>query len=160
MSKDPASAGFSIHGGGSLPVCFFLCVTPPWRSLPDPAPIRHTPPSWEIPPMWGKHTPIRRTPPIMGNTPGRNTTSWIRLRDRLRREAQKRNDPCWICGGRIDYLLPPGSPNGWEPDHVISPLDRPDLAEDATNIRSAHVSCNRRRGRNGVTGLGTRQRRI
>lgn len=85
---------------------------------------------------------------------------WRRLRSKLFKRARETDAPCWICGGRIDYLAEPGTPNAWEPDHVISPLDRPELAHDVTNIRDSHASCNRRRGRNGTVGLGTRTRRL
>lgn len=92
--------------------------------------------------------------------PGRDTAAWRRLRPRLRARAERERRPCWICGQPIDYTAPPGHPDAWEPDHIESPSDRPDLAEDPANIRDAHSSCNRSRKLSKVLGLGSRRPRL
>lgn len=97
----------------------------------------------------------------MAQTPGRNTATWARLRRRLRADAEKRGDRCWICGGEIDYLAPAHHPDAWEPDHVRPVSTHPELAEDPANIRSSHASCNNARGSGGTaTGLGARRARL
>ena len=96
----------------------------------------------------------------MPQKPGRDTAAWRRLRASLRKQAEARRDTCWICGQPIDYTAPTHHPDSWEPDHIQSPQDRPDLAEDPANIRSAHASCNRARHKDGVLGLGNRRRRL
>ena len=96
----------------------------------------------------------------MPQRPGRDTSTWRRLREQLRRKAEKNHDACWICGQAIDYTAPAHHPDSWEPDHIHSPQDRPDLAEDPTNIRSSHASCNRARHKDGRLGLGVRTRRL
>lgn len=96
----------------------------------------------------------------MAQRPGRDTSTWRRLRLQLKAKAERERHVCWICGQPIDYSAPTGTPDAWEPDHIISPLERPDLAEDPANIRSAHSSCNRSRGLDGVLGLGARRARL
>ena len=83
----------------------------------------------------------------MGRTSrGRSTRRW---RERVRPACYRRDAavqaPCWICGQPIDYTAAPGTPDAWEPDHYYSPDDYPELAEDMTNIRPSHSSCNRSR---------------
>ena len=63
-------------------------------------------------------------------------------------ERDKRADArCWICGKPIDYAAPAGHPDAWEPDHYLTVAEHPECAYDHANIRAAHASCNRRRGR-------------
>jgi len=96
----------------------------------------------------------------MAQTRGRNTSQWKRLRAKLRREAERNGDRCWICGGEIDYIAPAHSPDSWEPDHVKPVADFPELAEDPANIRSSHASCNRSRKTGEVLSIGNRRRRL
>ena len=96
----------------------------------------------------------------MPQKPGRDTSQWRRLRKQLRAKAEREQHPCWICGQPIDYTAPTGTPDAWEPDHIASPKDRPDLAEDPANIRSSHSSCNRARHLDGKLGLGARRARL
>ncbi len=76
----------------------------------------------------------------------RASTRWKRLRAILYRRDRKANAPCWICGQPIDYRAPAGTPDAWEPDHVLPVASHPELAYDPGNIRAAHSSCNRSRG--------------
>ena len=63
-----------------------------------------------------------------------------------RRDLQ-RDARCWICGQRIDYTARAGTPDSWEGDHYYPPELFPELANEPTNIRPSHSSCNRSRKR-------------
>lgn len=76
----------------------------------------------------------------------RGTRRWRELRRRLYKRDRAANSPCWICGQPIDYRAEAGSPDAWEPDHVMPVADHPELALDPGNIKPAHCSCNRSRG--------------
>lgn len=99
------------------------------------------------------------TAPVPGAPPG-SPASWggmykrpieptpFNLRKRLRQNAEGPfygQDTCAVCGGQIAYGAPEGSPEAWEPDYIISPLIRPDLATNPDNFKSCHASCVRRR---------------
>lgn len=59
---------------------------------------------------------------------------------------------CWICGGRIDYSVTPGSTDySHNLDHFYPVSRYPDLQRDPANFRHSHRVCNYRRG-NGVRG--------
>ena len=81
----------------------------------------------------------------------RGTKRWQKLRANLYERDRRACSPCWICGQPIDYRAPSGTPDAWEPDHVLPVSTRPDLAYDPGNRRPAHCSCNRARGKKGNT---------
>lgn len=84
-------------------------------------------------------------------TPGRDTARFQSLRAQLRRER----GGCWLCGQPIDYDLPAADPSSFSVDHVIPRLQAPHLAEVYSNLKPAHLDCNRRRGdRAPAPGLG------
>lgn len=90
----------------------------------------------------------------------RSTARWQRLRAILYDRDRKANAPCWICGQPIDYRARSGTPDSWEPDHVLPVATHPDAAFDPGNVRPAHCSCNRSRGSSkGCPGLGSLSRR-
>ena len=85
----------------------------------------------------------------------RGTRCWRKFREGLYRRDRATNAACWICGQPIDYRAEPGTPDAWEPDHVVPVAQAPDLAFDPGNVRPAHCSCNRSRGdRRGSLGIG------
>lgn len=89
----------------------------------------------------------------------RCTRRWRVLRESLFLRDKKANAKCWICGQAIDYRAAAGTPDSWEPDHVVPVTSRPDLAFDPGNIKPAHCSCNRSRGNcRGDSSLGTPSR--
>lgn len=53
--------------------------------------------------------------------------------------------PCAICGGPIDYGLPPGNPWSFEVDEIV-PVSRGGDPLDRDNVQPAHRICNQRRG--------------
>jgi 5-methylcytosine-specific restriction endonuclease McrA len=61
-------------------------------------------------------------------------------RDRLRKRIAQTGAACHICGAPIDYGLPSLDPMSFVIDHVI-PLARGG-ADDASNVKAAHRSCN------------------
>ena len=77
---------------------------------------------------------------------GRKGHRWRVVREQAFQRDMKRNAPCWICGRPIDYTLPPSDPWGWQPDHVLSVKEHPELANDIGNIRPSHARCNNQRG--------------
>ena len=84
----------------------------------------------------------------------RGTQRWRRLRKKLYERDRMANAPCWICGEPIEYRARPGTPRAWEPDHVRPVNLYPELAYDESNIRPAHASCNRARGKGGRSPRG------
>ena len=79
----------------------------------------------------------------------RGTKRWQKLRANLYERDRRADARCWICGQPIDYRAPSGTPDSWEPDHVLPVSARPDLAFDVGNIKPSHCSCNRARGKRG-----------
>ena len=73
---------------------------------------------------------------------GRSGSRWRTVRRQCFERDMAANAPCWICGGAIDYAAPAHDPRSWEPDHVETVHDRPDLALEPGNIRPAHAYCN------------------
>lgn len=65
---------------------------------------------------------------------------------RVKAEGRRRDTPCCICGGRIDYDLRYPSPWSCSVQHVVSRKLRPDLTWDPGNWRPAHLDCNKRAG--------------
>lgn len=92
---------------------------------------------------------------------GRDTQTWRKLRVQCYQRDKMLNAPCHICGQPIDYKAKPSTTaKSYEPDHVISPKLRPDLAEVPENVRAAHMSCNRsKRDKAGIDELGRTSRR-
>jgi 5-methylcytosine-specific restriction endonuclease McrA len=72
-------------------------------------------------------------------------------RAEFKEQSKQRNDPCWLCGKRIDYDAPPQTALAFEIDHAIPRATRADLAWDTTNWRPSHSSCNRARGNTPAT---------
>jgi hypothetical protein len=56
----------------------------------------------------------------------------------LRREAQRTDAPCWLCGQAIDYLADAQHPHSLHADHV-SPGD------PASPLMPSHKACNEKR---------------
>jgi 5-methylcytosine-specific restriction endonuclease McrA len=75
--------------------------------------------------------------------PGRNTPEWRALCKRLKRELP---NICWVCGNEIDLSLSGRDKWGWSLDHVRKLSLHPELAEDESNLRPAHMWCNATRG--------------
>ena len=73
---------------------------------------------------------------------GRKGHNWRKLTANLR--AQRR--PCWLCGQPIRYDLAWPHPDSFSTDHVAELVNHPELAEDPTNLRAAHLLCNTSRG--------------
>lgn len=81
-----------------------------------------------------------------------------RLR-RLKEELRSRRLPCWLDGQPIDYDAPPDDPNAFSVDHAKPWSLYPALREDPTNLRAAHLRCNKSRGNRAPRpGLGLRSR--
>jgi hypothetical protein len=80
----------------------------------------------------------------------KETTRMHRLRTEYRLLCEATDEPCWLCGGRIDYLLRDGD-DGFELDHYYPVSLYPDLQEDAAGFRPSHRSCNRHRGNRAPT---------
>lgn len=54
---------------------------------------------------------------------------------------------CWLCHGRINYSVPPGTTDdSHELDHYYPVSRFPELQDDPAGWRHAHRSCNRKRG--------------
>lgn len=96
----------------------------------------------------------------MAGRAGRTTQTWRRLRLQCYERDRAKDAPCWICGGRIRYDLPPSSdPDAWEPDHRFPVSTHPELAELPENVLPSHRRCNRaKRDRAAVDMLGARSR--
>lgn len=76
---------------------------------------------------------------------GRSGSVWRRVRSQAYYRDLESDARCWICGGRIDYAAPAGTPDAWEPDHFLPVSKHPEFANDITNVRPSHSSCNRSR---------------
>jgi len=62
------------------------------------------------------------------------------LRARLAAEGR----PCHVCGGAIDYSLPPGHPMSFEVDELV-PVRHGGNPLEYSNVDAAHRCCNKRR---------------
>lgn len=67
------------------------------------------------------------------------------LRTEFRLLCQASDEHCWLCGGRIDYLLRDGA-DAFELDHYYPVSLYPQHEEDPAGFRPSHRSCNRARG--------------
>lgn len=62
---------------------------------------------------------------------------------------------CWICQQPIDYNLHYPDEDSFSVDHFLPRETHRHLAEEPTNLRSAHLRCNKARGDREVKpGLG------
>ena len=73
---------------------------------------------------------------------GRSGRRW----NRLKAEQRGKQLPCWLCGQPIDYTLDKSSEDSFSVDHEHPLSTHPHLAEEPSNLRSAHLKCNKRRG--------------
>ncbi|MGO2080269.1 HNH endonuclease [Glutamicibacter arilaitensis] len=87
----------------------------------------------------------------------RSTANFKRLSANLRAAG----NPCWLCGQAIDYSVgrydDEGNENGnsFSVDHVVPWSVDETLREDPGNLRAAHLSCNKSRGKRAApAGLG------
>ncbi|SDF99030.1 HNH endonuclease [Cellulosimicrobium cellulans] len=79
----------------------------------------------------------------------------------LKRGQRAKRLPCWLCGQPIDYDAPPDDPNSFSYDHAKPWDTHPALRLDPGNGRSAHLRCNKARGkRDPRPGLGLRSREV
>lgn len=62
-------------------------------------------------------------------------------RDAVRRAVASRGDPCWICGGAIDWGLPRGDPRAGQVDEIV-PVSRGGSPTDPANCVGTHACCN------------------
>lgn len=74
------------------------------------------------------------------------SSKWQRVKRLAYERDSKAGAKCWICGGDIDYLAPPQTPDAYEADHYLPTSEHPELAYEITNLRPSHCSCNRSRG--------------
>lgn len=96
-------------------------------------------------------------------TSRRGSAAWQRLRRMAFERDRALDEPCWICGRKIDYSLGlskrSGTPWAYEPDHYLDVSRHPELEYELTNLRPAHCKCNRARGkRAGIHELGSPSR--
>ena len=86
---------------------------------------------------------------------------WPRVRRLAWDRDRKARAVCHICGMPIDYSATPSTtPDSWEPDHIQTVKDHPELELDLNNVAPSHLQCNRARGdgTNGENDLGMRSR--
>lgn len=70
-------------------------------------------------------------------------------------DQRAKRSPCWICTQPINYSAPSESDDSFSVDHFKPRSTHPHLAEEPTNLRSAHLRCNKARGDRDVKpGLG------
>jgi 5-methylcytosine-specific restriction endonuclease McrA len=76
----------------------------------------------------------------------RHTTRWQAIRKRVIARARYRQDPCFRCGGVIDYTL--SGRHMWGPtaDHILSIAEHPEHAYNENLIAVSHRTCNLRWG--------------
>jgi 5-methylcytosine-specific restriction endonuclease McrA len=79
---------------------------------------------------------------MAGANAGRRGGRWRKLHA----EQKAKRLPCWLCGQPIDYAAHKDDPKSFSVDHEKSRLSHPHLAEEPTNLRSAHAGCNKSRG--------------
>ena len=54
--------------------------------------------------------------------------------------------PCWHCGQPIDYTLPRYDPASFSADHLKPWARHPHLRYEPSNVVSAHLLCNQKKG--------------
>ena len=80
---------------------------------------------------------------------GRSGRVWKRLTRVLKELSQKRDSPCALCGGPIDYTLKWPDPRAFTADHIIplSTLEYGDpMRQSLSNLQPAHAGCNSSKG--------------
>ena len=87
----------------------------------------------------------------MSKRAGRAGGQWRKLCDNQRAKREH----CWICKQPINYTLDYPDEESFSVDHFHPRSTHPHLAEEPTNLRSAHLRCNKARGDREVKpGLG------
>lgn len=87
----------------------------------------------------------------MSKRAGRSGGRWRKLWA----DQRAKRLPCWICQQPINYSAPPESDDSFSADHFHPRSTHPHLAEEPSNLRSAHLHCNKARGDREVKpGLG------
>lgn len=77
----------------------------------------------------------------------RTTSAWRKVRALAWDRDRKNKAICHLCGQPIDYTLEPSScSEAWEPDHVMTFKEHPELELDLNNVLASHRRCNRARG--------------
>lgn len=69
---------------------------------------------------------------------------WNEQRARHRALARSTNQPCWICGGDIDWSAAPRTARSYSTDHYTPTSLGGGHA--LSNLRTAHYGCNSSRG--------------
>jgi hypothetical protein len=75
---------------------------------------------------------------------GQDRNTYRVLRENFRLRCMAAREPCWLCGGAIDYSARSG-PRAFELDHEHPVSVAPELALVESNFRPSHSLCNRRR---------------
>ena len=76
-------------------------------------------------------------------TAGRSGRRW----KRLHAEQKAKRLPCCWCGQPINYeAADPNAADAFSVEHKLPLSTHPHLAEDPSNLDSAHQRCNKRRG--------------
>jgi 5-methylcytosine-specific restriction endonuclease McrA len=91
------------------------------------------------------------------NTRRMHVLRQVFFEDGKRLDAEQDSEAnCWLCQLRIDYSAAPNTtPESHNLDHFFPVDDYPELQEDPTNFRHAHMLCNGKRGKSAPTaGLG------
>ena len=94
-------------------------------------------------PLGSQSTRHTRAPDAAGldlTGQGRDMTRDSTLRNRQRQSIARSKPACHICGRPIDYTLHYLDPGAYVIDHVV-PLAKGG-ADDASNLKAAHRSCN------------------
>ncbi len=79
---------------------------------------------------------------------GRAGHRWRTIKTEFKARCRAVDASCWLCDGKlgpIDYDAEPNEPLGFEADHYHPVSTHPNLANDPTNLRPSHVTCNRTR---------------
>ena len=90
---------------------------------------------------------IDAQPSLMGENAGRRGGRWRKLRA----DQKAKRLPCWLCGQPIDYDADKDNPDSFTVDHEKLRSTHPHLAEEPSNLRSAHARCNKTRGASAPT---------
>lgn len=77
---------------------------------------------------------------------GLTSRRYRKQRNAFRAQGVATNAPCWICRQPIDYSIEWPDPQAWELDHLYPRSTHPQHAEDPTNFRHSHKTCNAQRG--------------
>ena len=71
----------------------------------------------------------------------RRTQAYRKAAARVVAEAKRKNLPCALCHGMIDYDARPRSPRSPSADHIVS-LKRGGDPTAASNLQISHLGCN------------------